>query len=392
MNINCGKPCIGFHNQFLPRDLLKRGNADELQDFIQRGRKVLSLLGNSDKQAGAQDRPDLDPDAVGRCAEESALAQMLHEPAPEQLGAPTTLGDLSDEQGRQGELVGEENQALAVFRIHVTDSPQPLGIGLLALAGVEPDGLVATQAGGLVDCSRFCDIETDADLQAREEEGSGEMKRIQAQKVEISTIEYVLGSWIYRNLVEGCHLVPVSLVQTGEYRNVVPQIEQHLQLDRGLIALPPGPREQRQTQLDQRRIQGEQVRLQAQFVRSIGVQATCPTHQHRRHFGEYPLGPMIVGIGHVGPRDPASNTHMIGALRAQPQTRLGAAQPLAMSQPSEDHRRKVIVGCQRSRRSWHRKLRGGTRQFLRVETGENLGEDRGRMIHTPPTMTQKRDS
>ena len=58
--------CIKFHKQFRQWYLLERGSADDLQDFIHRGREILLLLGDGDEKVGAQCGPDLDPHAV-RC-------------------------------------------------------------------------------------------------------------------------------------------------------------------------------------------------------------------------------------------------------------------------------------------------------------------------------------
>lgn len=104
-SINLVLPCIGFHKQLVQRDLLKRGNADDLKDFIQRRTQVLSLLEDRNKQIGAQGGPDLDANAVGRSAEETAQTQMLFEPSPKRLDAPAPTVDLGDEWRGQGELI-----------------------------------------------------------------------------------------------------------------------------------------------------------------------------------------------------------------------------------------------------------------------------------------------
>lgn len=79
-------------------------------------------------------------------AEESAQTQVLFGPAEEQFDAPTVPVDQRDGQRIEQELIGEEDQPQAGFRIDVADAPQRLGITTSAFGGVEPDGLVALQA------------------------------------------------------------------------------------------------------------------------------------------------------------------------------------------------------------------------------------------------------
>lgn len=222
-----------------------------MQDFVQGSGEVLSLFGDGDEEVGAQRRPDLDADAVVRSAEESPQAQVLFEPTPEQFNAPAPAVDLGDEQGWQRKLVGEKHEVLTALRIDVADPAKRFGVGLLALAGVEPDGLIAAKARGLVERPRLSNVEANASLQARDEEGPGQMQRVQARKVEVSAVDHVVGSGIHWDLVEGDDFVPIPLVETGKDGDVLSEVQQDVQSQRGLVLLPPRPREQRQAQLDQ---------------------------------------------------------------------------------------------------------------------------------------------
>ena len=51
--------CINIRNKLFQRDLLHRRNADDLQNFRERLRQVLPLLGDGDQEIGGQRSPDL---------------------------------------------------------------------------------------------------------------------------------------------------------------------------------------------------------------------------------------------------------------------------------------------------------------------------------------------
>ena len=108
----------------MERYLLKRRCADDLQDFIHGRLKVFLVLCDRDQEIGAQRGPNLDAHAVRRVAEESAQAQVLLDPTEEKFDGPSAAVNRSDHQGRQGELVRQEDQRLTAFRVDIADTPQ----------------------------------------------------------------------------------------------------------------------------------------------------------------------------------------------------------------------------------------------------------------------------
>ena len=80
---------------------------------------------------------------------------MVFDAAKERLDVPVAAVDLRDHQGVQLELVGEEDQHMARLRIHVTDPAKFVRMVPLANEGIEFDGLMGAQAGGLVDRGTF---------------------------------------------------------------------------------------------------------------------------------------------------------------------------------------------------------------------------------------------
>ena len=70
---------------------------------------------------------------------------MLLDPLEEQLDLPAALVELGDREGRQCEVVGQEDEAPVQFGIVEPDAPQPLGVILAGIEAVQADGLIAVQ-------------------------------------------------------------------------------------------------------------------------------------------------------------------------------------------------------------------------------------------------------
>src|ERR1035437_2308691 len=211
--------CIESHKKLLDRDLLHRGNTDDLEDFPEGLRKVEPVLGDGDQKVGTDRRPDLDAYTVEGSAVKSPQSQVLFDPAKEQLDGPAAAVDLRDHQGVQLELVGEEDQRIASLRIHVTDPAKFVRIVPLAHEGIEFDGLIGAQAGGLVDRATLRHVKRGVRFEPGNEEGTGLVQAMEASEVQESSIHHVIAAEIHEDLVQRSHFVPFSLVQTGKGRN-----------------------------------------------------------------------------------------------------------------------------------------------------------------------------
>ena len=91
--------CSNIHKNLLKRNLLKRRDADHLQNFPERLGQVHSLLGDRHQEKGGHGGPYLDPYTVWRGTEKSAQAQVLFDPAEEQLDGPASAIDQRNYQG-----------------------------------------------------------------------------------------------------------------------------------------------------------------------------------------------------------------------------------------------------------------------------------------------------
>ena len=330
---------------------------------------------------GAQGRPDLHAHAVWIGAEEAAQPQVLFDPAKEQLDFPAMFVDERHSERIERKLIGQEDEPQFGFGIDIADAPQRFWIAASALRGVESDGLIATQAGGRCDRSRRGHVVAGVGLEAGDEESTHRVQPVQARKIEISTIHHVIGTRTDRDLVERGDFVPVALVQAGKGGQIGPQIQQHVELHRRLRALPAGPRKQRKAQLDQRRIQREQIGVQVERRWIARIHPSRPAHQHSRHFGEQAPVAMLVRVSQIAAFHRAANSGMIKQPSTRIQTDLDVAQALAIGELCEDHRGKVIVSGKRRSVATHWISRGATRKLFPADACEHLGQSGFAGIH-----------
>ena len=105
---------------------------------------------NGDEQIDRDGGPDLGANGIGRRAVKGFDAQMLLDPFEEEFDLPAAAIELGDGQRRDGEVIGQEDQALARCWIAIADAAQRAGIIALRDQAGQHHGLVETQAGGFV--------------------------------------------------------------------------------------------------------------------------------------------------------------------------------------------------------------------------------------------------
>ena len=93
---------------------------------------------------------DLGQDGVFRISDEGLDLQVLLDEAEEDLDLPAFFVDIGDSLGRQPEMVGEKNVALAGGSVPVGDAAQG-NKAFLGFGAGQPDGLVGEQSLAFID-------------------------------------------------------------------------------------------------------------------------------------------------------------------------------------------------------------------------------------------------
>ncbi len=113
--------------------------------------EIESFLDDGDQNVDRDGGPNLRLDSVLRSPVKSFDAQMLLDPAKEQLHLPTALIELGNRQRGEKKVVGQKHETLLSQRIEITYPPKSLGIASFGNGVVEPYDLIALQAGRFVD-------------------------------------------------------------------------------------------------------------------------------------------------------------------------------------------------------------------------------------------------
>jgi len=130
---------------------------------------VEALFDNGDEHVHGNGAPELGLDGVLGGPVEGLDPQVLLEPTEEEFHLPAALLELGDGQRGQGEVVGEEDEPAAVFRIEVANPPEAFRVALVAGEAEVPDDLIGGDPARPVDRPRIEVPEPEVPLGPRHE-------------------------------------------------------------------------------------------------------------------------------------------------------------------------------------------------------------------------------
>ena len=333
---------------FVRKNLEKRGFVEQretqnLQDFAERSVELQFAFHNRDQHIDADRGPDLSLHRVGARAVEGFDSQVLFDPFEEQFDLPSAFVQLSNRQGRQREVVGQEHEAAVVFEVHEADAAQRIGIRVRRLRTRQQDRLIAAQARGLVDRAVGAAREIEIALGPRHEERRTLRESVQPQKVDVTTVHHVERSGLQRQVVEHRHIVRFSVGNPHKTGDIATQVQQRVQLHGPLAATKSRPRKQAQTQVDRGRVQGVGGILQLHRQRIVTVQLSRASDQNVREVGEDAPVVSPIGIGQRAPRDTPAKSRVIQLGLECPQARLDVAKALAIGQLRKGQTQPLIA-------------------------------------------------
>lgn len=309
---------------------------------MQREIEAQPLLHDGHQHIGGHGDPHLALHRVLRSAEETLDAQVLLDPLEEQFHLPAALVERADGFGGYAEVVGEKHQRLAGLWVLVANASQPLRVAALRVEDGQLDRLVADESFASIDPVGVDAPALQVRLGARHEEGPGLMQQVGPFEVEITPIHHVESTRLQHQDVEHIDVVQFPIRDVDEGRNGPAQIEQRMQLDRGLRLPERRPRKQRQAQVDGRRIQGIDRAVQFHRQRFVGIQ---PPRNPDQGLGELAMDapvPRFVRIGQVALGDIAADAQVVELGRLRTQTGLDVAQTLPVGKLGEGHAQELI--------------------------------------------------
>lgn len=334
----------GVGNQLIDWGFLEHVDLENVQQELWRRREVQSLPGDDDDEIDADGDPDLRLDGVEGVAEEMFDRQILLDPLEEGLDLPAFAINLGNGERRQIEAIGQEDEELVGFWIAKGDAAQMVWVGEFRLRCGEQDALVAAQARRLVDLARGDPSVTQIVLGADDEGNLALMQRLQSGEIEVAAVDDNNRSGRPVNQVEHIDVVHLAGRDMDEDGDGAAQIDDGVGLDRCLGRAEVRPGEQRQAQVDGRRIQRIERLLETQTAVLALMQLDCDGNQPMAEgFEQTPVAP-LVGIGQGGAGNLAANPDVVelGALRVQAGHQI--AQALASGELGIGDAEKMVPG------------------------------------------------
>lgn len=290
---------------------MKNVHAQNLQSSAETFIDSVNLIETGNHEIDANSDPDLGLHGVLGRAVKSFDPEILLDPFEKQFDMPTTLVDAGDGYCGQPEMVGNEDQTPACFRIDEADSSEFPGVIPFALGGLQADTLVATQAAGFVDWTGFADVEGHIALGPRYEECSGLMDTIEPCKIDVSTIHDIDASRLEYDPVKNVHVVDASVGNVHEHWDGAPQVDHRMQFDCGFGLPEIRPRKHRKAKVNGRGIECVNHLLEIEPIGIFGMQSTGLADEHiPESFVDAPI-PIFVRIGEIRSDDLPANTHRV---------------------------------------------------------------------------------
>jgi hypothetical protein len=309
--------CAG--NQLIDWDFLEHIDLENVQQELWRSGEVQSLARDDDDEIDADGDPDLRLDGVEGVAEEMLDRQVLLDPLEKGFDLPALAINLGDGERRQIEAIGQEDEELVGFGIAEGYAAQAVGVGEFRFRCGEQDALIAAQTRRFVDLARGDPGVAQIVLGTDDEGDLALMQRLQPGEIEVAAVDD--GDRARRPVDQVEHIDVVHLAgrDMDENGNGATQIDNGVGLDGRLGRAEVRPREQRQTQIDGRRIQRVEWFLQTQTDVLVLMQFDRDGNQAMaERLEQSPVAP-LVGIGQGGAGYPAANSDVVelGSLRVQ---------------------------------------------------------------------------
>lgn len=164
----------------------------------------------------------------------------------------------------------------------------------------------------------------------------------QTGEVDVSAIEEIERPRFEDQSIEPVDIVYPSVGDMHQHGNRSVQIEQRVNLDGAFLLAEPGPRENRQTQIDRRRIDRVNGALDVDAEDLVGIElASASDEQQSQVFIYTPIAGRI-GIGQGAASDRASQSQVIELLTARAQAVFDIPQALPEGELGEGHAQQLV--------------------------------------------------
>jgi hypothetical protein len=214
------------------------------------------LVKDRNYQVGAHRNPDLSLHGVGTRAVVVLDAQMPFDPAEEQFNSPSQLVKHGHGQCGYFQIVGKEDEFLAVFQVEESHSSQQHWVSCSGLLDCRLAVMVASQSGEAIYWLRTMALELKIGLGTCDEERASIGNHGQAGEVHVSTVHKIERTSLEIKMVESSHVVLACSSDVNASGDWASQVDLGVHLDACLGLTKVRPRKKRQRQIDRGGIQG----------------------------------------------------------------------------------------------------------------------------------------
>ena len=340
-----------------------------------------TLFQNGDEQINGDGGPDLSANRVWRGAVKGFDAQMLLDPFEEEFDLPAAAIELGDGQRRDGEVIGQEDQALARCWIAIADAAQRAGIIALRDQAGQHHGLVETQAGGFVHRAGVTAGTAEVLFGAGDEKSTTLVDAIPAGEVEVAAIHDVERSGVPDELVKDVDVVNTASGDNDDGGKVALEREQGVEFDGGLVLSKRGPRKQRETEVNGGGVQRIGGGLEFKTERLIGVKRGGLPDEDLGEIGKDVPVAIFIGIGQRAAGGGLADAGVVEFRAEGRQAGFDVAQTFAPSQLGKRQHEELFISGELANAAVA-VITGDTLvELVFGEEVEELGEDGATFVH-----------
>src|SRR5207253_9125243 len=132
---------------------------------------------------------------------------MLFDPFKKQFHGPPRFVDLSNDRGRESEVVGKEPESLFLFHVQKANAAERIRVNGSRLKRGQDDGVIGTDAGALIDLVGVAALQQDVGFGAHYEEGGAEGEEEEAFEIHVRPVHDVESSGLRHDLVQDIYVV-----------------------------------------------------------------------------------------------------------------------------------------------------------------------------------------
>src|SRR5258707_13693384 len=168
------------------------------------------------------------------------------------------------------------------------------------------------------------------------------MKDIEALEIDVGPIHDIKGIGLRQNLIENVHVMNLAVSNLNESGDGASYVEQGVHLHGAFSGSKPGPRNQRQAEVDGRGIQCVDGVVEIDSDGVLHIHWPSQMDQHLSEIGEDPPVMSLIGIGKSGAGNLATEAYVIELAAHGTKACFNVAQTLTVSQLGESESKELI--------------------------------------------------